>query len=226
MKAKFGSIIVAGSGKIGGHVASRNRSGAYLRTKVTPVNPQTASQNLVRSRLTGFSQAWRGLTEDERSAWNAAVGQYARTDIFGDLKNPTGFNLFQRINNNLDQVGAAGLDAPGLLTPVLTVQLGEVVAATVPTFTVATSGAVPANTSMIVRATPSLSPGISFVKSEYRIVQVLAAAAASPHNILAAYVAKFGALVGDQKVFVSIEFVNTANGLKSGRQSIGVIVAD
>jgi hypothetical protein len=79
---------------------------------------------------------------------------------------------------------------------------------------------------MIVRATPSLSPGISFVKSEYRIVQVLAAAAASPHNILAAYVAKFGALVGDQKVFVSIEFVNTANGLKSGRQSIGVIVAD
>ena len=85
MKAKFGSIVVAGSGKIGGHVASRNRGGAYFRTKVTPVNPNTPAQAAVKSRLTTQAQAWRSLTAAQRAQWNAAVADFARTDIFGDL---------------------------------------------------------------------------------------------------------------------------------------------
>jgi len=47
MKMKFGAIVVDGRGKIGGHVASKNRGGAYLRTKVTPSNPQTGYQAAV-----------------------------------------------------------------------------------------------------------------------------------------------------------------------------------
>ena len=39
MKIKFGSEVVDGRGKIGGHVYSKNKGGAYKRTKVTPSNP-------------------------------------------------------------------------------------------------------------------------------------------------------------------------------------------
>ena len=46
MKTKFGAIIVAGSGKINGFVASKNRAGAYLRTKVTPVTLKLLSKRL------------------------------------------------------------------------------------------------------------------------------------------------------------------------------------
>src|SRR5690606_4703877 len=121
MKAKFGALVVAGSGQINGFVASRNRAGAYFRTKVTPVNPQTASQNAVRQRLTGNAQAWRGLSEAQRASWNAAVSGFARTDIFGDLKNPSGFNLFVRINNNLEAAGQSPLTAAPVPSEVLTV---------------------------------------------------------------------------------------------------------
>ena len=58
MKLKFGAIVTDGRGKIGGHVASKNRSGAYLRTKVTPSNPNTVAQVQVRSILASLSQSW------------------------------------------------------------------------------------------------------------------------------------------------------------------------
>jgi len=58
MKIKFGAIVVAGSGKIGGHVASKNRGGAYLRTKVTPTNPNSPAQAGARALLASLSTGW------------------------------------------------------------------------------------------------------------------------------------------------------------------------
>jgi hypothetical protein len=226
MKMKFGALVVAGSGKVGGHVASRNRAGAYLRTKVTPVNPSTSSQLTVRQRLTNFSQAWRGLTEAQRAAWNAAVGSYARTDVFGDLKNPTGFNLYQRLNNNLNAVGQAALTLPPIVDEVLTVNFtGLAGAAGASTLALTLSGAVPAGTSMKVFATPGVSPGVSFVKSEYRLIAVEAAAAASPIASGADWELKFGDLVAGQKVFVKVVFVNNTTGQESNAQQLSAIVA-
>ena len=112
MKMKWGALVVDGRGKIGGQVASKNRSGAYLRTKVTTVNPRSTSQISVRNRLAGLSQGWRGLSAANRAAWNGAVADFAKTNIFGDLVNPTGFNLYQRLNNNLLRIGESALSTP------------------------------------------------------------------------------------------------------------------
>src|SRR4030042_5102037 len=112
MKAKFGAIVVDGRGKLGGHVASKNRAGSYFRTKVTPTNPNTAAQVLARSRLATLSVAWAVLTDAYRAAWNNATELWKSTNIFGDLKNPSGFNLYQRLNNNLAQVGVAAMNTP------------------------------------------------------------------------------------------------------------------
>jgi hypothetical protein len=121
MKMKFGALVVAGSGKIGGQVASRNRAGAYLRTKSTPINPQTASQSAVRSRLASISQSWRDLTAAQRAAWNGSVSNFQKTDVFGDLRNPTGFNLYQRLNNNLVTIGKTEIQVPPVPSEVLSV---------------------------------------------------------------------------------------------------------
>lgn len=89
-----------GRGKLGGQVASKNRAGAYVRTKVTPVNPNTSFQSAVRQRLSSLSKEWSALTEKQRLAWNEAAnsGQWNKTDIFGDARRPTGKNLFTGIN--------------------------------------------------------------------------------------------------------------------------------
>jgi len=226
MKMQFGAIVVAGSGKIGGHVASRNRGGAYLRTKVTPVNPSTTAQLNARSRLTGRSQAWRSLAQVARDAWSAAVGLYARTDIFGALRNPSGFNLYQRINNNLLVVGAAVLVSPALPAAVVTTNILSLVATVAgQLLNLTNSAVVPAGTAVKVFATAPQSPGVTFVKSEYRLITTLPAAAVALQLLGAAYTAKFGAFVAGQKIFVRIEFINTLTGQNSVSQQIFAISA-
>ena len=227
MKMKFGALVVDGRGKIGGHVASKNRAGAYLRTKVTPVNAQTGAQNTIRNRFTTLSQAWRGLTQAQRDAWIAAVGDYARTDIFGDLHNPTGFNLYQRLNNNLVTVGEAAIAVPPLPAAV-----GEVVASSIATavgadtMSLAMTANVPAGTAVKVFATAPVSAGRAFVKSQYRLIAILPAAEATPYDLKAEYIAKFGGIgVAGQKIFVKLVAINTTTGQSGTPSSVSGIVA-
>lgn len=216
MKVQFGSIVVAGSGKLGGHVASRNRAGAYWRTKVTPVNPQTTAQLSVRNRLGSLSQDWRGLTDAQRAAWNGVVSSFAKTDVFGDLKNPTGFNLYQRLNNNLITIGEAAITVPPVPSAVAEVGLTSITAtAGAGTIAVVLTAAVPGTSAVKVFATAPQSPGVTFVKSEYRLITVLAAATATPVALGTAYVAKFGSWAVGQKLFFKFVFVDDTTGIES-----------
>ena len=226
MKIKWGALVVAGRGKIGGHVGSRNSAGDYLRTKVTPVNPNTSAQARVRTLLTVLSQAWRGITQIQRNSWNGAVADFARTDIFGDLKNPTGFNLFQRLNNNIDTAGGVFLSSAPRPESIATVTIGALAIDTGAgdASTLAISATVPVGSAMQIWMTAGLSAGKSFVKSEYRLLQVEAPGSTSPVDVQAAYVAKFGVPATGSKVFAQIKFVNIATGQASTTQSTSTIV--
>lgn len=223
MKTKFGSIIVAGSGKIGGHVASRNRSGSYLRTKVTPVNPSTSFQQAIRNRLSGLSQAWKALTAAQRIAWNAAVADYAKTDVFGDLRNPSGFNLFQRLNNNLLICGETQIDTPPVPGSVYAMtSMSLAVVTGTPALTLTFAGAIPATDAVKLFATAPVSQGVSFVKSEFRLIGVLTDSDTSPKVITTLYGAKFGAVTENGlKVFVKAVPVNIA----TGQEGIGLVAS-
>lgn len=214
MKIKWGALVVDGRNKIGGHVASKNRAGAYLRTKVTPVNPESTAQFNVRNRLAGRSSAWKGLSDANRLAWNAAVAEYASTDIFGDLRNPSGFNLHQMLNNNLVNIGETPIPAPLLPRAVAAfsslhltsdVSLQAIVLQFAP--------AVDANHKVLVFATPCYSPGISFVKSQYRQIEVLPASTVSNYSIADSWIAKYGmSLLVGLKVSVKLVQVVIATG--------------
>jgi len=227
MKTKFGAIIVDGRGKIGGHVASKNRGGAYLRTKVTPANAQTTSQNAVRATFTQLAQGWAGLTQAQRDAWNNAVAGFSRTNIFGDLINPSGINLYQRLNNNLISIGEAQIDTPPLPSSVgacvITSATNAVGAATM---TLVFDGPVPADTVVKIFATAPMSAGKSFVKSEFRQIGTMPAAEASPFNVKALYLAKFGSQgeVG-QKIFFKLLPINSTTGQAGATSSVDVISA-
>ncbi len=227
MKVKFGSLITDGRGKIGGHVASKNRGGAYLRTKVTPVNPQTSYQSVARGRITTYSQGWRALTDTQRNAWNGAVANFQKTDIFGDLKNPSGLNLYVRLNSNIVMGGGTAIlvpPLPGTVTAPLAVTLTG--AAGTPALSIAwTGGAIPASTAWIARMTPQVSPGKSFVKSLFRNLATLPAADTTPTSVLTEYNARFGTLVAGQKVFVEILAVNLLTGIVSTPLSTFAIIA-
>jgi len=227
MKVKWGAIVVAGRNKIGGHVASRNRAGSYFRTKVTPVNPGTSYQINARNRLAALSTAWRALTAAQRLAWNTAVPDYASTDIFGDLRNPSGFNLHQKLNNNLVNIGQSPITAPPLPEAVDALATLSLAAATgLQTVTITYTPAIAADHSIIVFGTPAISPGISFVKSEYRQFDVMNAADVTPFSIEVEYIAKFGAVgAQDMQIFILMVQVNWNTGQAGIPQAASCIIA-
>lgn len=227
MKAKFGAIVVDGRGKIGGHVASKNRAGAYFRTKVTPVNPQSSAQLNARNRFTNFSQGWSGLTDEQRSAWNAAVVHFARTDIFGDLKNPTGFNLYQRLNNNLAIIGKPALPSPPLPVAVQPVVATNLTAVASPaSLSLSFDPEISVVSKVKVFATAPQALGRNYVKSAYRLIGVLGSDDTSPKDITAMYISKFGTLgEPDQRIFVKIEVVAQATGQTGTPSEVSAIVS-
>lgn len=227
MKIKFGAIVTDGRGKIGGHVMSKNRGGAYMRTKVTPINPQTAAQSLVRGNLTMFSQGWRELTESERLAWNNAVVNFQSTDIFGDIKKPSGINLYVRLNSNIAYGGGSTFitSPPVLAASPSFVEFTPTVNGTTPALSLVFSPSpVPADTAYVVESTAPQSPGKSFLKNAFRKITVLPAADVTPTAVLAAYVAKFGALVPGEKIGIRIKAIDLLTGV-TGQYNAQEIIA-
>jgi hypothetical protein len=223
-KLKFGMVVTEASGKLGGHVFARNRGGAYARTKVTPVNPQTLAQQDARIRLAAFSQQWRGLTQEQRDAWNASVTDFGRTDIFGDLRNPTGKNLYTLLNINLLNAGQSPIDQPPLPSAVESFTIQSVSAdLSALTFDV-TFDSGTAGSTILVYATEGVSAGVAFVKNRYRLIGTLAGNAASPANVYTDYVAKFGIPAVGSKIFIAFRGVNNTTGQVSPLSAGSAIV--
>jgi len=227
MKAKFGSIVVDGRGKIGGHVASKNRYGSYWRTKVTPINRNTDAQKLVRNRFTTYSQGWKALTDAQRAAWNNAVNDFVKTNIFGDGVKPTGATLYTRLNTNIVNAGATPIVSPPTDLKVLSTVINSVtLAAGAQTGTIAYTGSTPVNHVMVVRATPALSAGKSYVSNLFKQVKTQAGNTATPTLFGPQWIAVYGAIpAAGSIVWVEIYFINNTTGLQSARQKFRCIVA-
>jgi hypothetical protein len=219
MKIKFGSFIVAGSGKIGGHVASKNRGGAYLRTKVTPNNPQSVAQMSVRGIFASISALWSSLTQVQRDSWDGFVSAYSSTDIFGDIRNPSGKNLHQKLNQNLLNTGQSAINtciSPSEVPFVNMVSADGDVSSNA--FEVVTEGDT-TGCKLLVFATPSLSQGTKFVKNKMRVLGYYNGGSALTVDIVANYVDKYGVLVAGSNIYIGIKVIN-ANGQASPMETV------
>jgi len=225
MKLKWSGFgATDGRGKINGHVASKNRSGAYARTKVSPTNPQTAYQLTARALLTSLSQGWRALTQAQRTAWNNAVSGYARTDVFGDNRNPTGKNLYARLNANLVNIGQAQITSPPLPSGAGSVVAGTASVTNGGAKNIAHTGDV-AGYTIQVWATPGVSAGKEFLKNDYRLLTTFTGGAVSPEVVTAAYDARFGEPAVGTRVGFKLVSVNDTTGESStGSESTTITV--
>lgn len=219
MKIKFGAIVVDGRGKLGGHVFAKNLGGAFMRTKVTPANPNTGSQAGVRSLFGAISAQWSGLTAAQRSAWNNAVANWQNTNIFGDLKKPSGKALFQRLNNQAQSAGLSGFTA----VPAKLEMPDDIVSAVVISIAGATLTLTGANTDattqVVIGATPVLSAGTSAIGTKARQIYAAAGNTELSEYAYAAYVAKFGVPAVGDNILITVKYV-LASGQASPQQII------
>lgn len=216
-KVIFSSIIADARGKVGDVIYSKNRAGAYTRATAIVSNPNTTAQQAVRDRIGDLSTAWAALTDTQRYNWEQAVHWYKSTNVFGNAKYPSGFNLYIKLNSNLVQAGQAPLDSP--LPPAATLQLSNyslLAEATGQVFEVDCNlSAVPANYAVVVMATEQLSSGKNYFRNLLREIAVLVPTDVFPADLSAEYVAKFGAFTAGGKIGFSLITINLSTGQKS-----------
>lgn len=212
--------------KTGGVVFQKGRQGIIARRKVSPTQPRTGPQKAVRAGFSTNSKTWPGDTMDtERAAWNALAASTTLHDRFGTAFKPSGIQLFQRVNRNLQTIAVSPITTPptdqSVASPGTVTLTG---AAGTPALSVAWTGTAGTHDVPVVYAAPPLSKGRSSAGKKYTYLTKTTAAAASPLAILTTYTAKYGALSVGQQIFVQVAFIGNQNGASSGRIPASVII--
>jgi len=221
-KIKYSALVSDMRGKLNGSVMSKNRSGSYVRNKVTPSNPQTAAQMLIRGIFSEITKGWSQLSEVARQSWENSVEAFQATNIFGDVVKPSGKTLYQKLNQNLMISGQASVSvcpAPaelpyaGLTSAVFDVSEDEL--------TINCSGDT-SNCKVLIFATAPMTQGTKFVKNKLRKIAVEDGNIAPDYMELANYQNKFGNLALNDNVYVGVRVVN-ASGQASPMEVVKIV---
>lgn len=207
------AIVADIRNKLNGSVFSKNRYGSYVRTKVTPVNPQTSFQQAARNRLASLSASWRTLEASQRQAWIDAAVNFPVTNIFGNTEILSGQALYVSLNTNLILGGQAQITdppAPGSI-PVFAATALSADAGLGELEVTVSSATVPTGFTMLVYATPSVGTGKQFVKNLYRFIGT-ATATAGVSDIATIWEARFGTMTPGQNQWVRVALLNNTTG--------------
>lgn len=211
------------SGSVRADTYSRNRYGSYIRNRSVPVNPSTSLQTIARMRFTTNSQAWRGLTDAERAAWNAYAETHPIVSPLGEFKYLTGSSMFVKIRCQRQANSIPGGTTPPAEPAFVTSGLSLVATAGTPALTVSGTDQ-PSGYKALIRASPPLSAGRSFPPSQPVMQSVAADTWATPISILSAYTGRYGVLVAGQKIIIDAQLCSD-EGTYGARIRQSIVVA-
>jgi hypothetical protein len=208
------------SGSIGATVYSRNRSGAYVRARTVPVNPQSPLQVAARNRVQNLTIDWQTvLTEDQRAAWKWYAENVDWINKLGDSIHLTGMNHYLRSNAARQQAGLTQLDDAPIIPLIAPAEEALVATGSEATqqLSVAFDDTAPwcdldGAFQLVFMGSPQ-NAGIQFFGGPYRYAGVILGNSTTPPTSPAAIAASFPIFAG-QKVWV-----RTRIGLDDGRLS-------
>lgn len=208
-----GPIATDMRGSIGGLTASRNRGGAYFRSRVAPVQPGSAEQAVVKQLLSSLVNIWSSiLTPDQRAAWDNYADLVHLPNSLGIMRNVGGLGMFVR--GNLPRLQAHSTNFPRVDDGPVDFTTGEFTAPDVSAFSEATQGfqvvfdnedawANEDESAMFVYVSRAQNPGINFFKGPYRFAGAIQGDSVTPPTSPAAMDAPFP-FVETQKLFARV----------------------
>lgn len=216
-KIKFGMMMTDARGKLGGHVFTKTRVGATIRTKVTPVNRRTSAQMGVRAAFGSISQLWSNDPTVEREAWEAAAADLPRNNIFGDQYILSGKSYFMSANQNRHILQQPPLLAPAEPEPGVTVTLLDTItdsALDELKLHIDLSSETLGSNNLVIAATRPNSLGRNNFSGQYRIIQVgVPTSGSDEYDIFADYSARFGEPVVGKKISFQVHLIQADTGL-------------
>lgn len=206
-KIKFGMMMTDARGKLGGQVFSKNRAGAYIRTKVTPSNPQSMFQSFVRSNLGTLSSGWNALSAQQIAEWNEAVKAWQSSDIFGDIKTPTGKNLFVKLNLFLLNTGQTKIVAPPekMALPQFN-NVDVAIDQTAGTINISGLSVFTAGRYQVEACAP-VPRGVNYVKNKFRVITSFPVSVVGDVDVYENYTVRFGSVANAENIFFRIRAI-------------------
>lgn len=114
-KVKFSALVSDMKGKANGSVFASNSGGTYFRTNKTGGGQKSISWATNKNSFADISGTWRSLTDEEKTAWKDARTLYPTKNAFGDVRLPSAYELYMRLNGVLSAASLPILTTP--LTP-------------------------------------------------------------------------------------------------------------
>lgn len=209
----YSGLVDSIRGSIQGTTFQRNAYGYTIKGKPNMVNPNTSRQNRRKRTFSGASQAWRTLSDGERSAWDA----YANAFPIPSRKNPSaylsGLAAFTRWHGVRWQNNSVVLADPAGAQGTADVASQELVISAGDLFVLQDISTTEGPWLAFVYLSRPLSSTQSFLKSWQRYIVALDDSQWPEANITAAYTSIFGSLpaVGQLVGFQTV-MLNTTNG--------------
>lgn len=72
-RVKYGGIVTDLSGSVGGSTFQRSSFGSSLRSKPNPIRGRSSSQGNIRHLMSLLHASWRGLSVEQRTAWDRFI---------------------------------------------------------------------------------------------------------------------------------------------------------
>jgi len=174
-------------GHLAGMVGTRGAYGAVLRTRVTPVNPETPAQLAVRNFFKGTSSGFNLLTPAQMEAWRTLGSETKRTDSQGAKYKLTAINMYKSVNQPLLYAGELAIaDPPSSLavTPMTDFGIPEPITPATTTLDLEFGpDPLSATEKLVVDIVENVSAGISNVSSKYSRLAVSIAGKDSPLTV-------------------------------------------
>lgn len=174
---KLGGLAQDVRGSMNGTTFSRNRGGAYVKTKVSPVQPVSGFADAARAIFSALSKNWGStLTDDQRAAWATFASTHTYVNVFGDAITLSGIAMFMAVNRPILQCGFAQISDPPVdfsapavldMVPVLSSTDGVLdVAVLAPIFSVAPT----VTQTLYIWLTGVIPPGRTVQKTDFKLI--------------------------------------------------------
>jgi len=190
------------TGKLGLTVTWPGRNGLIRRILVTPSNPRSDRQLVVRDLLSQQARRFDALTDSQQDAWNTAADGFQSRPTLGQSGPLTGLQLFLRVNCKLGLLGQDPVDVPPV-SPQFTPTAPQNLVITNTGGAVALKLTCPTSPGQntVLRASPPQNSAVRAC-SNYRIIGMCPAPAQGSADITSLYVAEFGGVPVGKRIFV------------------------
>jgi hypothetical protein len=219
---KLGGLAQDVRGSLNGTTFSRNTGGAYVRTKVSPIQPVSTFSSAARAIFGSLAQRWSTvLTGSQREAWKAFSATHPFVNVFGDSITLSGIAMYQSVSRALYQAGIVGYDDPPATfsapAVVDAIYAGTVGGGILTAFTQNTGvlDTLPTNYNVYIFATPPLPASVTPQKSDFRLLNGPTHTIATvTTSVLSAYNYRFGTpgVTVNSKIWFRTAILDTDTG--------------